>query len=232
MGSGVLLQRTGSVDAVRLHGRCRELRPLAVLFVVGGFALAGLPPFGLSAGKALLESAVHDAGIAWLPIVFGLASALDGASVLRVAGSVFWGLGQDPTQDAASTSDSEKRESGEDTQRSPLTMLITAFVALALCLVAGVVAPFHAWAQIAGGIFLHRAPTAIISAMTPHDAALNVAVAAGAAILAVAALYLPRYKIFSAPVGGLRALHSGAFPDYVTWIAVGVVLYGGVLLLV
>ncbi|MGW5120034.1 proton-conducting transporter transmembrane domain-containing protein [Streptomyces noursei] len=51
--TGVLLDRYGSLDEHALYGRARELRPAGVLFTIGALALAGLPPFGTSLGKAL-----------------------------------------------------------------------------------------------------------------------------------------------------------------------------------
>ncbi|MFF4408918.1 hypothetical protein ACFY2W_14185 [Streptomyces sp. NPDC001262] len=51
----MLLDRHGSVDERELHGRGRDMRGVGVLFAVGGFALAGLPPFGTALGKALAE---------------------------------------------------------------------------------------------------------------------------------------------------------------------------------
>jgi len=229
MGSGVLLQRTGSVDAVKLHGRCTHLTPLALLFVIGGFALAGLPPFGIAAGKTMLETAVRDAGLAWLAIVFAVASALDGAAVLRVAGSVFFGLGHMSDDRRSSTAGNEKKETSESRNDTLPTMILTAYAALVLCLAAGTVPQFAGWAERAGAIFLHGARAPFVPTLALHDALLNLAVALGAGLLALAALYLPRYKIFSAPAAALRALHSGAFPDYALWMIAGVAVYGAFL---
>lgn len=49
--TGILLDRYGNVDEHALHGRARELRGVAVMYVVGGLALAGLRPSGRGSGR-------------------------------------------------------------------------------------------------------------------------------------------------------------------------------------
>jgi len=93
---GVLLNRYGSVDERSLHGRGRPERLVGVAFVLGGLALAGLPPFGTWAGKAVLEEALANAGYPLGPVLPLVVSALTGAAVLRAGLGVFWGLGRPP----------------------------------------------------------------------------------------------------------------------------------------
>ncbi len=229
MGSGVLLQRTGSVDAARIPGRGRPLVLLAMLFVGGGLVLAGLPPFGLAAGKEMLDSAARNAGIAWLPIIFGIASALDGGAVLRAAGRVFWDLGPRPEEDQATTSGKEERESRSDSHRTPATMIATGFVALAFCLATGVVPQFINGVQTSASVFLHGAAFTPVPAITLDGALLNTAVVLGAVLIAAVGLYVPRARAVGGVIQGLRAMHTGVFPDYVLWIVIGVAVYGAFL---
>ncbi len=229
MGSGILLHRTGSVDTARLRGRGRAFTTLCVLFILGGLVLAGLPPFGLSAGKEMLESAVRHAGIAWLPAIFAIASALDGGAVLRVSGAVFFGLGRTPQAGEASTSESERRETNDHTGRTPVTMFVISFVALAFCLGAGLYGPFAAGAQRAASILMHGAIFRPEASTTLGGSLLNLGVAIGAVAIAALALYAPPIKPLSKPILAVRAIHTGVFTDYVAWIAIGVAVYGAFL---
>ncbi|WP_369201268.1 complex I subunit 5 family protein [Streptomyces sp. PU-14G] len=111
--AGVLVDRFGSVDEQELHGRGTRLRPVGVLFTVGGLALAGLPPFGTGLGKALSEEAAGG----WLTVVFVAVSAATGGAVLRVAGGVFFGLGSPPAdQDRPHTTGRHREGGGEKGQ--------------------------------------------------------------------------------------------------------------------
>jgi multicomponent Na+:H+ antiporter subunit D len=230
MSSGILLQRTGSVDAAALRGRGRSFVALGILFVAGGLLLAGLPPFGVAAGKELLDSAMNDAHLAWLPIIFGIASALDGGAVLRAGGSIFLGLGRAPQADDEATTHSEKRETEDRPQRTPVTMLVTAFFSLALVLVLPLDRPIVDGVQKAASIFLHGMPFAVKPAITLRGSLIDVAVTLGAIGVAVVALYSPPRKAFAAPINALRSIHSGVFTDYVVWIITGVAVYGAFLI--
>ncbi|WP_063797984.1 proton-conducting transporter membrane subunit, partial [Streptomyces sp. 150FB] len=87
--AGILLDHYGSVDEHELYGRAGQLPLVGGLFMVGGLALAGLPPFGTGLGKALTEEAAG----APLTALFVAVSAVTGGAVLRVAARVFRGWG-------------------------------------------------------------------------------------------------------------------------------------------
>lgn len=86
--AGILLDRYASVDEWELHGRGRELPVVGALFLLGGLALSGLPPFGTSLGKAVAEEAAGREGH-WLTAVFVVVSAVTGGAVLRAGLRVF-----------------------------------------------------------------------------------------------------------------------------------------------
>jgi multicomponent Na+:H+ antiporter subunit D len=94
VGVGVVQHRFASVDELYLRGRGRALPITAGLVIVGGLALASLPPFGPFLGKAMIEEAAFEVGQGWVAAVFVVASALTGGAVLRAAGRVFFGWGQ------------------------------------------------------------------------------------------------------------------------------------------
>ena len=62
--TGIILNRYGSVDEIDLHGRVERRTLVPWLFLVGGLALSGLPPFGTSLGKAQGESEANAGGAA------------------------------------------------------------------------------------------------------------------------------------------------------------------------
>lgn len=101
MCAGVLLHRFSTVDEFELHGRGAEIRPVGVLFALGGLLLAALPLFTTFAGKSLLEEAASGTDYNWLIAVFILVSAVTGAAVLRVSGRVFLGWGRPPGPSAS-----------------------------------------------------------------------------------------------------------------------------------
>jgi multicomponent Na+:H+ antiporter subunit D len=93
---GVLEYRLGTVDERLLHGRGRGLTITFGLLLLGGLALAGLPPFGTFLGKALMEEAASRAGHGWVAWLFVVASAVSAAAVLRVGLHVFTGWAGPP----------------------------------------------------------------------------------------------------------------------------------------
>jgi multicomponent Na+:H+ antiporter subunit D len=149
--SGIALHRLRSVNESWLHGRGRALRVTGVTFTLAGLGLAGLPPFAGFLGKGWIEDSAR---MPWLTIILTLCAILAGAAVLRVAGGVFFGLGDPPGEDPrmAAEANEETGETGEGRQRTPLTMAVPPAV-----LVAGAVA-LGALAMVpASGAALERA---------------------------------------------------------------------------
>ncbi|WP_314174579.1 complex I subunit 5 family protein [Streptomyces winkii] len=160
--TGILLDRYASVDERELYGRARELPFTGALFVSGGLAVCGLPPFGTSLGKAVAEEAAGHTGH-WLTAVFVLVSALTGGAVLRAGLRVFAGAGPRPhdgdgapaeagtgpapgtgtagddSAPGARTPGDEQPETGGRLRRIPGPMLAVPAVLLAAALAAGVV---------------------------------------------------------------------------------------------
>jgi multicomponent Na+:H+ antiporter subunit D len=62
LGAGALLNRYETVDEGELHGRGRSMPLTGALFLLAGLGLAGLPPFGTWAGKAVIEHAAETHG--------------------------------------------------------------------------------------------------------------------------------------------------------------------------
>jgi multicomponent Na+:H+ antiporter subunit D len=158
--AGVILNRYGSVDELDLYGRGRNATVLPWLMLLGGFALAGLPPFGPGLGKAVAEEALEAAGHWWAPAVFVLVSALTGAAVVRAALRIYFGAGPEPTRPRSAvetTGSEEDTEVGGLLRRVPLTMLAPIAVLLCTALALGVVPGVAAAVGTAAGRFGDRA---------------------------------------------------------------------------
>ncbi|WP_329129946.1 complex I subunit 5 family protein [Streptomyces sp. NBC_01476] len=249
--TGVLLDRHGSVDEYGLHGRGRGSPLTGALFVAGGLALAGLPPFGTGLGKAVAEHAAgEDAG--WLPAVFVLVSALTGGAVLRAGLRIFYGAGPQPEpscSDIETSGDAEEPEVRDPRRAVPLVMTAVPALLLTAALAVGVVPGVGRALAAAARTFGDRAgylaevqnlPVPALRVPVPDTAwttsgvLLGVLSTALAAALAAAAVWLPartspvaRALRAQASAGDrrliapLRRLHSGLLGDYLTWLTVG-----------
>jgi multicomponent Na+:H+ antiporter subunit D len=257
--TGIVLHRLGSVNESWLHGRGRHLRATGIVFTLAAFGLADLPPFATFLGKGYIDESAWAHGMPWVMGVFIACSILVGAAVFRVAGGVFFGLGDPPTEDArmAEMAAEETSETESDKQRTPLSMIIppTVLVACAAAIVlisqlgsmvqeaairfedqAGYNATVLAGAHIAHPV----APAAAEStSITLSDVMTGTGSVVGALVLAFLALYwrrLPLLRRGYEPGAGLTApiqrFQSGVVNDYVTWIVLGLAAIGGVLALI
>ncbi|MFJ8137828.1 complex I subunit 5 family protein [Streptomyces sp. NPDC096013] len=212
--TGALLDRYGSVDEHALHGRARELRAVAVLYVVGALSLAGLPPFGIGLGKAVLEEAVGGP----LTVLVVAVSAVTAGAVLRVAARVFFGLGPRPGDESSyeTTGEREEPETRNRLSRVPDTMTAVPAVLLVLSLAMGALPGF---ATAVGHAVSGRAAPA------PHWTLAGVLLGLASTLLALAlaALAVTHPKPLGDPswTAPLRRLQSGHIGDYVAWLLVG-----------
>ncbi|POX47148.1 NADH-quinone oxidoreductase subunit D [Streptomyces sp. Ru71] len=225
--AGILLDRYGCLDEHVLHGRARGMRPVAVMFAVGGLALAGLPPFGTGLGKAIGEEAAGGP----LTALYVAVSAVTAGAVLRLTARVFFGLGPRPRESAEyeTTGASERPETERRLTRVPDTMTAVPAVLLAAAFAVGAVPGFAGVVADAvneagsGGVRtdVHWTPTGVLLGLL--STALAVALAA-VAVTRPAWLAAPRWAL------PLRRLQSGHIGDYVAWVLAGTVLLGALAL--
>jgi len=182
---------------------------------------------------------------------------LVGGAVLRVAGGVFYGLGDPPGEDPqmAAEASEETGETDQARQRTPLSMIVPAIALVVTGLVIGLLlSHVGAAVQAAAVRFQDQAaynatvlsgahvahPAAIFppepTAITTEDLVTGLSSVAGALLLAFLALYwrrLPLLRRGFEPGAGLdrpiRRFQSGVINDYVTWIVIGVACVGGTL---
>jgi multicomponent Na+:H+ antiporter subunit D len=256
--AGIVLHRLGSVNETWLHGRGRHLRVTGVVFTLAALGLADLPPFATFLGQGYIDDSAGTHGLPWVMAVFIVCTILTGGAVLRVAGGVFYGLGDAPSEDAemAEMAAEETCETESGKQQTPLTMIIPPAVLVACAAVVGVIAQLGPAVQaaatrledqagynstvLAGAHITH--PVAIAAAestgITVADVLTGTGSTVGALILAFLALYwrrLPLLRRGYEPGAGLTApikrFQSGVVNDYVTWIVLGLACVGGVLAL-
>ncbi len=248
--AGVLAHRHNEFDEVRLKGLGRGLGWLAVVYVVGGLALAGLPPFGTYLGGELIEGAAGSSGYLWVDAVFIAAGILTGGAVLRTAMTVFAGIGE-PALGFYSPEEGEQKEPETGVGYStPWTMAAPTVLLLLGGLLVGVLPAVAGAAQryaenfmdqghYIGSVLQRAAAFTPLShpVTTPGATDVGHALGAvcGAALLALLALF--RHQLPSAvqaagqvlvrrPLDALRRTHTGVVTDYVAWLTVGIGAFG------
>jgi multicomponent Na+:H+ antiporter subunit D len=248
--TGIVLHRLGSVNETWLHGRGRPLRVTGVVFTLAGLGLADLPPFATFLGKGWIEASAGP----WLIPVLIVCSSLAGGAVLRVAGGVFYGLGDPPLEDRqmAREAAEETSETADGKDRTPLTMIIPPAVLVAAAIVVGVIGPLGRVVQTAAVRFEDQAgynatvlngahithPVSLFAAgptsVTTTEVLAGLGSVAGALILAALALYWRRlpllrgYQPNASLAAAARRFQSGVVNDYVTWAVIGLACLGGI----
>jgi multicomponent Na+:H+ antiporter subunit D len=227
------------------------LRATAIVFVIAGLALSGLPPFASFAGEHGIETATSDLGQSWTQWIFIFASGLTGAAVFRVAGRVFLGSGRkEDAETAGAKKISEEPETTGGRHRLPASMFIPAAALVVIALAAGLAPQFRHGALFGATGFTdtlayraHVLESVAVSVHPPAEAPVKLMAVLRGLIPSVAGLllawfalspYWPREKPYTVPVErgllAVRKLHSGHVGDYVAFLAFGAAVYGGVLL--
>jgi multicomponent Na+:H+ antiporter subunit D len=255
--TGIVLHRLGSVNEPWLHGRGRPLRVTGVVFTLAGLGLADLPPFATFLGKGWIEAS---AGV-WLVPVLIVCSSLAGGAVLRVAGGVFYGLGDPPLEDPqmAEEAAEETSETAGGKDRTPLTMIIPPAILVVAAVVVGLIGSIGSIGPVVqaaavrfqdqsgydatvlrGARITH--PVALYAAgptgVTALDVLAGLGSVLGALILAGMALYWRRlpllrcWRPLPSVAAAARRFQSGVVNDYVTWLVIGIACLGGVFALI
>jgi multicomponent Na+:H+ antiporter subunit D len=241
---GVVLHRTAGVDEIRLHAQVRGLRGVGAVFLLAGFGLLGVPPFGTFAGKAMMEQAAEDAGKPWVVWVLVAAAVLTAAAVLRAGARVFFGLG--PRQEPDAPAPTQKEIEGRRPERRvPAMLWVMPLLLLAAAVPLGVgdVAQRHAYVAGDGLLDGARYERRVLREDRGEVAwPLSEAVDTGskpwvfAGLSLVAALALTAWELRRREGGAQRhpakrktpawqaplaALHSGHAGDYVAFLVLG-----------
>jgi multicomponent Na+:H+ antiporter subunit D len=252
---GILLRRTQDGDELRLRGKGGAAPMAGVVFLAGGLGLAGLPPFGIFPGSALIIRSAGDVGYGWLPAVLALASILTAGTVLRAGARIFLGLGDadDPSLSHEPQAAEEEPEHVPGPVSPPLLFgpaLALIVVGLGLAFTPGLAGRSMQWAQRLADQHAHAAE--VLGGVVPgpesppafHPGAApylyGAASTVGAIGFALFGLYRRRLPALLRRIGGrltavpaarLKALHSGVVGDYVAWVTFGAAALGGLLAL-
>ena len=250
---GIVLHRLGSVNETWLHGRAKHLRATGIVFALAGLGLADLPPFATYLGKGWIEESGYLHAMPWVTVVLIISSMVVGGAVLRVAGGVFFGLGDAPGEDPqmAEQSSEETSETEGSKDRTPLSMLLPPAVLVALAAAVGVMPHLGPLVQAGAVRFQDQGAynAAVLfgshvanplspsapepTAITIADVATGAGTAVGALLLAFVGLYWRRIPVLrrgSEPgvrlIEPARRFQSGIVNDYVTWIVIGTACLG------
>ena len=241
--TGIVLHRLGSVNESWLHGRGRRLRITGVAFTVAALSLADMPLFATFLGKGWIAGSGSALGMPWITGVFVPASVIVGGAVLRVAGGVFYGLADPPSEDPQMAQEASEDTSETDfaKRRTPLSMIVPALVLVLAAIAVGVTpglgpaveaaarfqdqaaynATVLAAAHVAHALSVYRPKPTGVTISTMLTAAASVA---GSLLLAAAALSWRRLPVLhrGSPGRGLerpaQLLRSGVVNDYITWV--------------
>jgi multicomponent Na+:H+ antiporter subunit D len=248
--AGILHSDHGLIDELHLCGRARGCWAPAAAWFAGTVGLVGTPYLGIYLGHASIDDGAAQLGRGWVLPLLWLGSALAGAALLRAGARIFLGWGDREDELLGETIEEDPLE--RNVVR-PLLVAV-ALVAVAAGVAISVVPGLGQRAEYAAERFrdtggyaatvLHgrvTAPTPALPVSIEHTSTESILYGVSATLVAVAlalvGLYwrrLPRALSVAAartlgpPVRVLHALHSGVVGDYVTWVAVGTAVTGGV----
>lgn len=245
--AGIVLHNFDGVDEVELRGRGKRAWPTAVLFAIGALALAGLPPFGLFLGEAMLDESWRERGFRWLRLIAAFGAVFTAAAVLRATLRIFFGMGaEDEAQAEGQTS--EERETSPARGATPTTMWLSAATLLALGFLVGILpnARAEAYAQSSRALDTHGYVNLVLAGRSMRKAVLEApAPLSGAIVEAFVVTTMAAFVAFSAVnmhklpqrfrqalegtasaiAAPFRALHTGRIGDYVAWLTLGVACF-------
>ncbi len=249
MAAGVVLRKFDTVDELKLLGQGSRLVGSASIGILLAVGLSGVPPYGTFLGEGIIDHAANEVGFSWISYVFMFAGIVTAAAVLRVIGrfQFGWGLTTDEQAGGAQGQTDEGPESqGDDI---PATMAIPIFLFLLVGIAISLVPHLRDAVSRAAIHFIDAASLhaqlldhAPLPSYKPEPALpLLPAIIRGsiatllAVLLALATLFWEDVPVFGrlnvknvalTMVRPLRALHSGAIGDYITWITFGTAAMG------
>ena len=248
--AGILHSDHALIDELHLRGRGRGSWAPAAAWFAGTIGLIGTPYVGIYLGHGLIDEGATELGRPWVLALLWLGSALAGAALLRAGARIFlgWGDADDPLLGKAMEEDPLERH-----VLRPLLVGV-ALTAVLLGVVISVVPGLGQRAEYAADRFRDRAgyaarvlrdrpmpPPQSLPVTIRHTSLESLLYGGSATIfalgLALVGLYRRRLpgavslvaeRTLGPPIRILRVLHSGVVGDYVTWVAVGTAVTGGV----
>ena len=248
--AGILHVDHTLIDELRLHGRGRGCWVAAAAWFAGTIGLLGTPYVGIYLGHGLIDEGATQLGRAWLLPLLWLGSALAGAALLRAGARIFlgWGDTDDPLLGEALEEDPRER------QVLRPVLVVVAVTAVVLGIAISVVPGLGQRAEYAADRFRDRvgyaalvlhgrpmAPPPSLPIAIRSTSLASLLYGGGATLFAVGLAFVGLYRrrlpgavtapagrVLAPPIRVLRELHSGVVGDYVTWVAVGTAVTGGI----
>jgi multicomponent Na+:H+ antiporter subunit D len=234
LAAGILLHRTGTLDFVELARGARKMPWTGGLFFAGAAGLAGVPPFGTFRGETMMSASAKQLGYGWISWLHFAAAVVTSAAVVRFSARVFLHRGPPPGELAESRKIPEKPDTKGGHAYTPAAMYMPAAVLLLFGVLLGITPRLTGAAESAAIFLENRSAYAqhVLDALALPPPRVHNQPATGADIeRAIAAVVLAGLLGFArarraAPENAFRDLQSGIIPDYVTWLVVGVAVFG------
>jgi multicomponent Na+:H+ antiporter subunit D len=250
LAAGMLLHHLGSIDELKLRGHGKEAITSGAFFLFLALGLSGVPPYGTFIGEAMIDSAAEKLHYSWISYVFMLAGLITAAAVLRVAGRVFFGWGEDLDESQSEEGETDEGRETEGDRNVPPTMWVPVLVLLLLGIAVTFVPQIRERVDSAGMRFFDQSAyqsEVLYHQELPHytpekpdpllPGIIRGLVATVLAFgLAAFALFRKKGPLKALDFSGgltvflrpLRTIHSGHIGDYVAWLTFGVAAIGGV----
>ena len=245
IGAGILLHHFASVDEFDLHGKGKNYPGLGIIMVIATLGLLSLPPFGTFFGEEMIEHAAEELHLGWLSIILFIASAMTGGTIFRMIGRVFLGLGSSDPPKPGTPEGREKRETSGTPGKTELSMWMPA-ACLLLIGATITVSPTvrqsidqhtknlietHLFSAtvLSGDAFTPAQPDALPE-FSIWRKLLGLAAAIAIALISIFPNFLPIGFVKKALMGLSKAsqvFQSGRIGDYVTWLVLGLAVWGG-----
>ncbi len=249
MAAGMVLQKFGTVDELKLLGQGRRLLGSGALGVLLAIGLSGIPPYGTFMGEDIIDHAAKEVGYSWISYVFIFAGIVTAAAVLRVIGRFQFGWGRvGPEEEGVEQGETDEgpESKGHEiaaTMAAPVFLLL--FLGIAISFVPHLrdavsratvhfvdTSSLHAQALQAAALpsYVPEARLPLLPAVVRGCVATVLAL-----LLALGTLFWEHVPVFGGLdvkavalvlVRPLRILHSGAIGDYVAWITFGTAAVG------
>jgi multicomponent Na+:H+ antiporter subunit D len=233
LAAGIVLHRTGMLDELELAAKPHRLPLASALLMAGAIGSAAMPPFATFWGSMMIGGAAHAMRRHWMEWVSVAACALTSGAVLRFIAHALFRLGPRPATPPHPITEHPD---------TPAAMWVPAAGLIAIGLLAGL-APRLTGAAEAAAIYVqdrHSYAERVLDNMNPYpptvgdqpvttgDLARGASALGIALILAALTLRSTRTRRAAAALGRVRQLHRRLVPDYLTWIMVGVGVFGAV----
>jgi multicomponent Na+:H+ antiporter subunit D len=248
--AGILHSDHGLIDELHLCGRARGCWAPAAAWFAGTVGLVGTPYLGIYLGHASIDDGAAQLGRGWVLPLLWLGSALAGAALLRAGARIFLGWGEREDELLGTTVEEDPLERNVFRPLLVAVALVAVAAGAAISIVPGLgqratyaADRFRDTSGYAATVLQGKAmaPPPSLPVSIEHTSTESILYGVSATLVAVALAFVGLYRrrlpralsvaagrTLGPPVRVLHALHSGVVGDYVTWVAVGTAVTGGI----